>query len=464
MDVRDLRAVSMFDGLSDDQLGELIAAADDVPFVPGDVLFREGEPADSWWVLLTGELELVRRLEHGEGVVAVMSRPGLWAGGFRAWTETAGYLATGRAASSGRMLRVPSPVLGDRVRAWFPFGVHLIEGFFQTVRSMEALSRQREALLALGGLAAGLAHEINNPASAAVRAVQALEESCEGMLSSLVDLAERSLRADQFVALDALRSELDASSTSAVDPLAMADREEALSTWLDSHDVVEGWRIATPFALAGVDIEWCERATRLLDDETLEPGLQWVASTLSMSTQLTTVRDSTSRISALVADAKIYTQVDRASFQVIDVTEGITSTLSMLAHKLPDGVQVVREFGHDVPTIEGYPGELNQVWTNLINNALDAITDNGDIGTLRISTRAENGGVLVEIADTGPGMPPDVQARAFEPFFTTKDVGKGTGLGLDISRRIIAQRHRGQISIDRRGDETVFGVWLPAHS
>jgi signal transduction histidine kinase len=464
MDVRDLRAVSMFDGLSDDQLSELMDAADEVPFETGDVLFREGEPADSWWVLLAGELELVRRLEHGEGVVAVMSRPGLWAGGFRAWTEAAGYLATGRAATSGRMLRVPSPVLGDRVRAWFPFGVHLIEGFFQTVRSMEALSRQREALLALGGLAAGLAHEINNPASAAVRAVQALEESCESLLSSLVDLAERSLRAEQFVGLDALRRELDTASAATIDPLALADSEEALLAWLESHDVAAGWSIASALAAAGVDLGWCERASRILDRETLEPGLLWVASTLSMASQLMTVRDSTSRISALVADAKIYSQVDRASFQVIDVSQGIASTLSMLAHKLPDGVKVIREFSHDAPTIEAYPGELNQVWTNLINNAVDAIGENGEVGTLRISTRAENGGVLVEIADTGPGMPPDVQARAFEPFYTTKDVGKGTGLGLDISRRIIVQRHHGQISIDRRDGETVFSVWLPQHS
>src|SRR4249919_2664023 len=168
----------------------------------------------------------------GESVAGVMDRPGVWAGGFRAWSDAAGYLATGRGASSGLMLRVPAEALGERARAWFPFGVHLIEGFFQTVRSLEALSRQREALAALGTLAAGLAHEINNPASAAVRSVEALQDTCDVLLSSLVRLAERSLPAERFVAIDALRREIDPAAAH-LDSLALADREEELNDWLD---------------------------------------------------------------------------------------------------------------------------------------------------------------------------------------------------------------------------------------
>jgi signal transduction histidine kinase len=335
--------------------------------------------------------------------------------------------------------------------------VHLIEGFFQTVRNMEALSRQRGALVALGTLAAGLAHEINNPASAATRAVDALQDTCDALLSSLVHLAERSLSAERFIQLDALRREIDA-RTSGGDPLAVSDREEALLSWLDGHGVDDAWRIGPALAAGGVDIAWCERAARVLDDGTLGPGLDWVAATISTAALLTEIKGSTSRISSLVAAVKSYSQLDRASLQLIDVTEGIDSTLVMLAHKLRDGVTVVRDYAPDLPRIEAIPGELNQVWTNLFDNAIDAMRGRG---TLRISTHADTGHVVVEVRDTGSGMPPEVQARAFEPFFTTKDVGEGTGLGLDISRRIIVDRHHGEIEIDSKPGETMMRVILP---
>ena len=456
--IDDLRDVFLFNGLSDERLGELIAVGDEVRFETGDVLVREGESADFWWVLLAGRVELLRRTRWEESVAGVMERPGVWAGGFRAWADEAGYMATGRAASPGVMLRVPAKALGERVQAWFPFGVHLIEGFFRTVRNMEALTRQQEALAALGTLAAGLAHEMNNPASAAVRAAWALQETGDVLLSSLVRLAEGALSARQFIALDALRRELG-TGTASVSPLALTDREEALADWLAANGVTAAWDIAPALAAAGADVAWCERAGQVLDAGTLEPGLEWVASALSAAVLLSEVKEATERVSGLVTAMKSYAQLDRASLQFTDVTEGIDSTLVMLGEKLGDGVAVIRDYEPGVPRIEANPADLNQVWTNIIDNAIDAMDAHG---TLRISTRADSGHVFVEIADTGRGMSAEVQARAFEAFYTTKDVGKGTGLGLDIARRIVVERHHGQISIDSRPGATVLRVELPS--
>jgi signal transduction histidine kinase len=421
-------------------------------------LFREGAPADWWWVLVDGLVDLVRQAGREEPVVMrTMDRPGLWAGGFRAWDQTSSYLATGRGASDGRMFRVPSAALGELARDWFPFGVHLIEGFFQTVRMMDSLSRQREALIALGTLAAGLAHELNNPASATARAVDALQETCDTLLASLADLAESSLTREQFVALDRMRRELG-DAPLAIGSLAMVDCEEAISDWLEARGVVNAWRIAPPLAAAGVDVEWCVAVATILSPDTLEPGLDWVAGTLSTRSLLSEVKDSTARISGLVDAVKSYSQLDRASLQLTDVTEGIDSSLVMLSHKLGEDVTVVRDYDASAPRIEAIPGELNQVWTNLIDNAIDAMDGRG---TLRIVTRADAEALVVEIGDTGPGMPPEVQARAFEPFFTTKEIGRGTGLGLDISRRIIFDRHHGSIAIESSPQGTVLRVRLP---
>ncbi|HEU4947212.1 MAG TPA: ATP-binding protein [Kribbella sp.] len=460
MRVDDLRPLSLFDGLTDDQLAELVGAGTEVRIEPGVDLFHEGDHADDWWVLVDGAIELRRHLGREDAVVGKMDAPGRWAGGFRAWDEHGVYLATGRGMAAGRVLRVPAEVLRDRSCTWFPFGGHLIEGLYGTARTIESTARQRDSLVTLGTLAAGLAHEINNPATAATRAAGALEGACQTLLSSLTRLAEGDISASQFTALDALRREIEPQAA-AVDPLDLADHEEAISSWLTRHGVERDWFIAPPLAAAGVDLAWCERAATVLDGEALEPGLEWVASTLSAATLLSEVKESTRRVSALVAAVRSYSQVDRASMQYVEVTDGLESTLVMLGHKLRDGIEVVRDYGADVPRIEAYAGELNQVWTNLIDNAADAM-DGG--GTLRVATRADGDFVIVEIGDTGPGMPPQVAARAFEAFYTTKDVGKGTGLGLDIARRIVVERHGGTIGIDARPGETVLRVRLPVRT
>jgi signal transduction histidine kinase len=348
-------------------------------------------------------------------------------------------------------------VLRERANSWFPFGGHLIRGLYHTARSVESTARQRESLVTLGTLAAGLAHEINNPASAAARAVDELETACAALVSSLGRLVHDQIAPERFAALDALRREIEPLAADP-EPLALADREEALSSWLSGHGIVREWTIAPALADAGVDIVWCERAAIVLEGPTLEPGLEWVASTFSVARLLGEVKGSTRRISELVAAVRSYSQMDRASMQHIDVADGLESTLVMLGHKLRDGVSVLREYSADVPRIMAYAGELNQVWTNLIDNAIDAMDG---AGTLRVATRVEGDHVVVEIGDTGPGVPPHVANRAFEAFYTTKDVGKGTGLGLDIARRIVVERHGGTIAIDSQPGETVLRVRLP---
>ncbi len=457
MRVDELRTLSLFDGLTGEQLTELVEGSTEIRIEPGVELFREGEHADFWWMLLDGVIDLVRHIGREDTVVGKMDVPGRWAGGFRAWDEHGVYLATGRGATAGRVLRVPAEVLHQRFDAWFPFGRHLIEGLYRTARSIESTARQRESLVTLGTLAAGFAHEINNPAAAAARAVDALEAECQTLLSSLSRLAHDEISARQFTALEALRREIKPQAT-ALDPLALADHEDALSSWLSSHSIVRDWMIAPPLAAAGVDLAWCERAAAVLEGSALEPGLEWVASTFSVATLLSEMKESSRRISGLVAAIKSYSQMDRASMQHIDVTDGLESTLVMLGHKLRDGVTVVRDYSADVPRVDAYAGELNQVWTNLIDNAVDAMDG---AGTLRIASRTEGDDVVIEFGDTGPGMPPQVAARAFEAFYTTKDVGKGIGLGLDIAQRIVVERHGGTITIHSRPGETVLCVRIP---
>jgi signal transduction histidine kinase len=458
MDVDELRGIELFDGLTDDQLAELATGGEEVPFEPGDVLFAEGDHADDWWVLLTGSLDLVRKVGREDVVVARMDVAGRWAGGFRAWDDNGIYLATGRGATPGRLLRLDAPRLRELVHHWFPLAGHLIGGLHRTARSIESTARQRDALVTLGTLAAGLAHEINNPAAAASRTVDDLGECCDALLEALSRLARDDISAEQFSALDGLRRETTAPAP--LDALDLADRESELAGWLERHGLPGAWALAPTLAAGGIDEAWCERAHRALGDTALTPGLEWVSATISSKALLGELKDAVRRISDLVAAVRSYSQLDRASRQRTDVRDGLESTFTMLGHKLKAGVRVVREYA-DVPQIDAFPGELNQVWTNLVDNAVDAMDGSG---MLTVRTHADGDWVVVELTDTGPGMPPEVVARAFEPFFTTKEVGRGTGLGLDIARRIVVERHGGLIDIDspiRDGKGTTMRVSLP---
>ncbi|MEP6650631.1 MAG: ATP-binding protein [Lapillicoccus sp.] len=458
VDPQDLRHITLFDSLTADQLAALAEAGSMRRFHAGEKLFHEGDVAEIWWVLVDGSITLRRHVGFEDTVMGMLTKPGQWAGGFTAWDDAGAYLATGFGATDGRMYTLEAERLRVLADEWFGFGVHFIRGYVGTVRRVEATVRERGALVALGTLAAGLAHELNNPASAATRAVDALGTTSQSMYEALSRLAAGQLSSDQFARLDALRQEVQAGPPPA-DSLLEAELEETIAGWLSDHGVGEDWLLAPPLAAAGADLDWFERVADALPGPLLAPGVEWVASALSMDELLAEVKESTRRVSDLVGRVRSYSQLDRASLHPTDIHEGLDSTVVMLAHKLGDGVVLERDYSPDVPRIEAMAAELNQVWTNLIDNAVDAMDGQG---TIRLRTKLDDDGwVVVEVEDSGPGMSAETAKRLFDPFYTTKPVGKGTGLGLDISRRIVVDHHHGEITVDSAPGRTVMRVRLP---
>jgi len=330
-------------------------------------------------------------------------------------------------------------------------------GVYQTVRGIDAAARERESLVALGTLAARLAHEINNPASASMRSVEALRNTGEYMLASLVGLAECGMSAEQFLQLDQLRRELQQRPAPNEGAIAAAEREELIGTWLEDREIGLAWQMAPVLATSGVDRTWLEALDARVGSDAMFPAVRWISSTIGMSSLLFELADATGRIVHLVEDVKTYSAMDRAEYQRVELSSGIQSTLAMLGPKLA-GIDVIRSYDPDLPQVEVFAAELNQVWTNLIDNAVDAMDGHG---TLTLATFREGDTVVVTITDSGRGLDPAARPHVFEPFFTTKDVGKGTGLGLDISRRIVVDRHGGEIDFDWTPGSTTVRVRIP---
>ncbi|HEY7010309.1 MAG TPA: ATP-binding protein, partial [Jatrophihabitantaceae bacterium] len=428
---------------------------------PG-VVFAEGAAATCFFVLLDGTIALSRRVGGDDVEVNRTEQRGVYAG---AWSAYLGerapqtYTTTLRAVTPARFYVLAAEDFTTLMQRWFPMALHLLDGvFFGNQRSQNTIA-QRERLLALGSLSAGLTHELNNPAAAAVRATSTLRERVAGMRQKLAKIAGGVWDRRQLETLIELQERAVEFVAKAPDlsPLDAADREDAMSDWFDEHGLRSGFEMAPTFVQAGIDVEWLDQVADIVDDEMLEGAVRWLSYTLETELLMNEIEDSTTRISTLVSAAKQYSQMDRAPHQVLDVHELLDSTLLMLSRKI-GSVRVVKEYDRSLPDIPVYGAELNQVWTNLIDNALQAM--NGD-GTLTVRTSRVGDSIQVEIGDTGPGIPDEIVGRIFEPFFTTKPVGEGTGLGLDISWRIVVNKHHGDLSVESRPGDTRFRVRLP---
>jgi signal transduction histidine kinase len=461
----ELRTLFLFETLDADELNWLSDNGYCQTWSAGQPVFAEGDPATCFYVLLSGTLSMHRRVEDTEVETARTNQRGVYCGATQSFVKGMAelpYWGSVRAVTDCEFWVIGAAEFGEKFREWFPMAVHLIEGITTGFRSSQVIIGQRERLLSLGRLSAGLTHELNNPAAAAVRATASLRELVSKMRRKLAHLATSDVDPKALVALTELQEAAVEKMAKAekLSPVQVGEAEDELSDWLDDHGLDDAWDLAPPLVAAGVNTDWLDELAETVPATLLADGLHWVTYALETEQLMGEIEDSTDRISALVGAARQYSQIDRAPHQDIDVRDGLKSTLVMLSHKINErgNITVVKDFDESLPTIPAHPAELNQVWTNLIDNAIYAMPDGG---TLTLRTSREDGWVLVEICDTGIGVPEEMQQKIFEPFFTTKRVGEGTGLGLDISYRVIAQRHGGDLRVKSRPGDTRFQVRLP---
>jgi signal transduction histidine kinase len=452
-----LRASDVFSDLRQDQLQWFISSAEERSLSPGDVLLREGDPADALFVLLEGEIR--GRRENGARNSPGFSARAGEVTGLLPFSRMTSFPMTARATAPVRLLRLHKdrfPEMLQRIPELLP---RLVGVMADRIREYSRAEQQRDKLSALGKLSAGLAHELNNPAAAAVRAAEGLRESMQELRKINKTLDDDSLSPEERSALAAFEEKLVDRLASAVplDALEQSDIEDELATWLNRRNIANAPRLASGLVEAGVDRAALEKLGGRFQNDVLAHILAHVVSSVGAERLTREIEASTGRISELVRAIKEYTYMDQAPEQEVDVHRGIESTLTMLKFRLKRGVEVKREFAPNLPRVFARGSELNQVWTNLIDNAIDAM---GGKGELVIRTSRELDFVLVEIIDDGPGIPDAVKQHLFEPFFTTKGVGEGTGIGLDTVYRIV-RGHHGEVSFESQPGRTSFQVRLP---
>jgi signal transduction histidine kinase len=468
--VRRLQSVELFGELTDDQYQWLASVSRQRSLRDGEVLFHDGDPGTHFFVLVEGELivtkesdghdeVLTRHSAHPRPIDSHDGKPAVahrFTGELPLLTE-GGYVATARAVGDTLVYSYTRADFFEMLTRCTGVARLLLPVLAWRIRSSEAQARHRATVMALGTLAAGLAHELNNPTAAVTRVAEDLTpaiarlDSCAQQWGSAATPQERA-------ALSATAQLVATSPTpSETDPLALADAEDALAKWAEQHGASHPQTLASSLAELGLTDAWLAEQVGGMRPQILPQALKQLTAILETRTLTMDLRAAAPRISALIASTRDYTNLDRAPEQTFSLVDGLEATLTVLRPKLA-GVRIVREYAPDLPSAKGYPSELNQVWTNLIDNAVDAMSSRG---TIRLRAYAESRCLTVEIGDTGPGIPDEVLPRIFEPFYTTKEVGKGTGLGLHLAYRIVTQRHRGSLTVRSAPGDTRMTVRFP---
>ena len=450
----ELLLVPAFADLPDDQIAWFISQAQEVRYKAGDTYVRQGTPADAMFVILEGQLEL-----HGEmgGETVSFSLKAGDVTGTLPFSRMKQFMVNGRAVTDSRVLKFPAALFPDLVQKMPELAKRLVGLMADRIRETTRIEQQRDRLAALGKLSAGLAHELNNPASAAKRATSQLRDILKKIKDASLELGRRELTSAQKAEIEKLEASFIQRDGPPPDALAVSDLEEQIDSLLRSHGQNDLWQLAADLARKNIKPEALESLFAVLDAGTARAALVRIAASVEIANLLNEIESSTSRISDLVRAIKEYTYMDQAPVQNVDIVKSLETTLTILNHKLKRGVAVQRDYQRIPLLVNSFGSELNQVWTNLIDNAIDAMEGKGE---LRVRTYRDDGCVVFEIGDNGPGISSVIQPHIFEPFFTTMGVGEGTGLGLDTVQRIV-KKHRGNIQVTSQPGDTRFQVWLP---
>src|SRR6202050_2164283 len=450
----ELLRVPVFADLPDDQIEWFISQSRELLYKAGETYSRQGDPADAMFVILEGQIELRGELGGEANFISLNNGDVTGALPFSRMKQ---FTVTGRSVTDSRVLRFPSALFPELVQKMPELAKRLVGLMADRIRETTRIEQQRDRLAALGKLSPGWATEINNPALAAKRATSQLRELLKKIKNASLELGRRDLTQAQRAEIEKLETSFIQRDEPPPDPLTASDLEEQVDSLLRSHGQNDLWQLAADLAKKNIKPEALESLFAALDADTARAALVRIAASVEIANLLNEIENSTSRISDLVGAIKEYTHMDQAPVQNVDIVKSLESTLTILNHKLKRGVTVHRDYQQTPFLVNSFGSELNQVWTNIIDNAIDAM---GGTGELRIRTYRDDHCVVVEIADNGPGISPAVEPHIFEPFFTTKGVGEGTGLGLDTVQRIV-KKHRGNIQVTSEPGDTRFQVWLP---
>lgn len=450
----ELLRVPAFADLPDDQISWFLGNSQEIHVVAGDIYMRQGDPADSMFVILEGQFQW--RGEFGGDTVVASAKPGDVTG-VLPFSRMKQFTVTGRAVTDGRVLRFPASLFPELVQKMPELTTRLVGLMSDRIRETTRFEQQRDRLASLGKLSAGLAHELNNPASAAKRATSQLRDILKKIKSASLELGRRDLTPAQKSEIEKLEASFTQQDVIPPDALTISNLEDQIDSLLRSHGQNDLWQLAADLARRNIKPEVLESLFANLDGDTARAALVRIAASAEVAGLLNEIESSTSRISDLVGAIKEYTHMDQAPVQNVDIVKSLETTLTILNYKLKQGVAVQRDYLRVPLLVNSFGSELNQVWTNIIDNAIDAMHGKGE---LRVRTYRDDGCAVVEIGDNGPGISQDLQPHIFEPFFTTKGVGEGTGLGLDTVQRIV-KKHQGSIQVSSNPGDTRFQVWLP---